>query len=79
MQIGQVEAKQESVVRVYPRDDSEVIRPISIGEELTVVAGYIDQVEDYVAILQDDEAAYVEMGHLRLLSGKLSDDAWGPD
>lgn len=79
VQIGQVEAKQESVVRVYPRDDSEVIRPISIGEELTVVAGYIDQVEDYVAILQDDEAAYVEMGHLRLLSGKLSDDAWGPD
>ena len=58
VQIGQVEAKQESVVRVYPQDDSEVIRPVSVGEVLTVVAGYIDQAEDYVAILQDNEAAY---------------------
>ena len=78
-QIGQVEAKEDSVVRVYPRDDSEVIRPVSAGEELTVVAGYIDQAEDYVSILQDEEAAYVQMGHLRLLSGKLRDDGWAPD
>ena len=79
VQIGQVEAKEDSVVRVYPRDDTEVIRSLSAGEVLTVVAGYIDQAEDYVAILQDAEPAYVQIGHLRLLSGKLTDDGWGPD
>ena len=67
------------MVRVYPRDDAEVIRSVSAGEVLTVVAGYIDQAEDYVAILQDEEAAYVQVGHLRLLSGKLIDDGWAPD
>ena len=77
--IGQVAATEDSVVRVYPRDDSEVIRSVLAGEVLTVVAGYIAQAEDYVAILQDAEAAYVQMGHLRLLSGKLTDDGWVPD
>ena len=79
VQIGQVEAKEDSVARVHPRDDSEVIRPVSAGEVLTVVAGYIDQADDYVAILQDAEPAYVQIGHLRLLSGKFTDDGWGPD
>ena len=78
-QIGQVEAEGDSVVRVYPQDDSEVIRSVSAGEVLTVVAGYVDQAEDYVAILQDEEAAYVQIDHLRLLNGKLTDDEWAPD
>ena len=79
VQIGQVTAEKDSVVRVHPRQESEVIRPVSAGEVLTVVAGYIDQAEDYVAILQDEEAAYVQTDCVRLVSGKLTDDRWGPD
>ena len=69
--IGQVEVREESVVRLYPKDDSEVIRSVSVGDSLTVVSGYIDRGDDYIAILQDGEAAFVLASHVQLLSGRL--------
>lgn len=69
--IGQVEVREDSVVRLYPRDDSEVIRSVSVGDYLTVVSGYIDQADGYIAILQDGEAAFVVTDHVRLSSGRL--------
>ena len=69
--IGQVEVREDSVVRLYPRDDSEVIRSVSVGDILAVVSGYSDQADGYIAILQDGEAAFVQTDHVRLLSGRL--------
>ena len=69
--VGQVEVCEDSVVSVYPKNDSEVIRSVSAGEELTVVSGYVPKTEDYVAILQDGGAAYVRRAHVRLLTGSL--------
>ena len=67
--IGQVEAEQDSVVRVYPRDDAAVIRSVSTGEVLTAVSEvHGAESEDYVAILQDGEAAFVRRDHVRMLS-----------
>ena len=69
--IGQVEVREDSLVRLYPRDDSEVIRSVSVGDSLTVVSRYSDQADGYIAILQDDEAAFVLTDHVRLLTGRL--------
>ena len=67
--IGQVEAEQDSRVMVYPRDDSEVIRSVSAGEVLTAVSElHGAETADYVAILQDGEAAFIRRDHVRMLS-----------
>ena len=69
--IGQVEVRKESVVKLYPKDDSEVIRSVSVGDILTVVSRRSDRRDDYIAISQDGEAAFVLASHVRLSSGKL--------
>ena len=64
--IGQVEAEQDSVVKVYPRDDAAVIRSVLIGEVLVAVSeAHGPETEDYVAVLQDGEAAFIRSDHVR--------------
>ena len=68
---GTVEATDATVVRVYPKDDSEVIRSVAAGEKLTVVSGHVSQVEGFIAVVQDGEAAFVPAEHVRELIGDL--------
>ena len=69
--IGQVEVADDSAVRVYPEDDSEVIRSVSAGDKLTVVSGNVPQAEAFIAVFQDGDVAFVPVDHVRLLSGTL--------
>ena len=66
---GKVEATDTTVVTVYPKDDSEVIRSVSAGEKLTIVSGHVPQAEGFIAVFQDGEVAFVPVEHVRHLSG----------
>ena len=66
---GKVEATDTTVVTVYPKDDSEVIRSVSAGEKLMIVSGHVPQAEGFIAVFQDGEVAFVPVEHVRHLSG----------
>ena len=69
--IGQVKAEEDSVLRIYPGDDAEIIRSVPAEEILDVVSGHIPRTDDYVAVAQDSEAAFITADHVRLVEGKL--------
>lgn len=69
--IGQVKATGDSELRVYPRDDAEVIRSVLAEETLDVVSGHLPRAEDFVAVVQDGEAAFISADRVRLVDGKL--------
>ena len=65
--IGLIEVAHDAVIVVYPKDDSEVIRSVQVGDVLTAISQpYGDESEDYVTILQDGDAAFIRRDHVRM-------------
>ena len=65
--VGEAKAKKDCAVRVYSSNDAEVIRTARSGENLDIVTGFrIPENGNFVAVLQDGEAAFVSSDDVEL-------------
>ena len=65
--IGKAKVKKDCKVRVYNSSDAEVIRTAESGENLDIVTGIrIPENRNFVAVLQDGEAAFVSSDDIEL-------------